>query len=665
LGWRLWHPLGPTRAEALLNDLPHVGPRTVVWLNEAQHYFDSSRETAERVAASLRAVLGNPKTAPILMLGTLWSEYATTYMALPVPARKDPYSQLRELIAGRLLVVPERFDAIALHGAEVLANEGDPQLSHALMHQNNGLITQYLAGAPALLERYKMASPPVRALIQCGMDARRLGADSNLPLNFLARASEDYLTESEYAELDEENWFTESLRLAGESVHGNLAPLTPIRPSKTSPLDEGTTRGSVKLADSLEQLGRVDRVLYCPPQSFWSAACELLESAKTLAKFAEAAIDRYRLCWARRLSDRVVELQADASILAELANAWAESDPVRAEHLYMKSAELGDSSSMGSLGYRCEERGELEEAQEWYRRGAEAGDGFSSCELARIYSESGDLESSERLYRRALELGETESLGGLAHVLIDRDGDVEEVLSLLQRAICTMVRQSARLSMIRLEGDASPHRFGVAPWASRRKSAGWGQQIEVAGDSGDMPRFLKIVTAAASAGDSYGLRCLLYLLKPDDKNAANELIESAARRGDPFAVVELGRRLEEAGNLSRAESLYRESLDAGGAYSTVVLADLMRKVQNYDEAESLYWLAIDSGVLYAAMQLSEMKDEGGDREGAEKVALLAADAGHCAAVHALSKARIRRGENEELWPHGLNPDGTPACEGGF
>ncbi|MCZ9343734.1 ATP-binding protein, partial [Streptomyces sp. TRM76130] len=35
-GWRLWHPFDPTRAQAALEQLHRVGPRTVVWLNEAQ-----------------------------------------------------------------------------------------------------------------------------------------------------------------------------------------------------------------------------------------------------------------------------------------------------------------------------------------------------------------------------------------------------------------------------------------------------------------------------------------------------------------------------------------------------------------------------------------------------------------------------------------------------
>ena len=38
-GWRLWHPIDPSRPEAALRELPGIGPRTVVWLNEAQFYL--------------------------------------------------------------------------------------------------------------------------------------------------------------------------------------------------------------------------------------------------------------------------------------------------------------------------------------------------------------------------------------------------------------------------------------------------------------------------------------------------------------------------------------------------------------------------------------------------------------------------------------------------
>jgi transcriptional regulator with XRE-family HTH domain len=81
-GWRLWHPFDPTRAEAALADLGRVAPRTVVWLNEAQHYLDSSR-AGERIAAALHNLLTDPGRGPVLILGTLWPEYARQYTALP------------------------------------------------------------------------------------------------------------------------------------------------------------------------------------------------------------------------------------------------------------------------------------------------------------------------------------------------------------------------------------------------------------------------------------------------------------------------------------------------------------------------------------------------------------------------------------------------------
>lgn len=53
--WRLWHPVDPTRAEAARNSLHRVGPRTVVWLNEAQPRQDGILHLPG-TAASLKVV---------------------------------------------------------------------------------------------------------------------------------------------------------------------------------------------------------------------------------------------------------------------------------------------------------------------------------------------------------------------------------------------------------------------------------------------------------------------------------------------------------------------------------------------------------------------------------------------------------------------------------
>ena len=75
-GWRLWHFRDQVRKEAILAELPGVGPRTVVWLNEAQEYLSDS--DGERVAARLRGLLADPARAPVLILATLWPVSITT-----------------------------------------------------------------------------------------------------------------------------------------------------------------------------------------------------------------------------------------------------------------------------------------------------------------------------------------------------------------------------------------------------------------------------------------------------------------------------------------------------------------------------------------------------------------------------------------------------------
>ncbi len=79
--WRLWHPIDPSRPEAALRELPLIGPRTVVWLNEAQFYLDAPGGLGERVSAGLRELLRDRGRGPVLVLATLWPEFWDTLTA--------------------------------------------------------------------------------------------------------------------------------------------------------------------------------------------------------------------------------------------------------------------------------------------------------------------------------------------------------------------------------------------------------------------------------------------------------------------------------------------------------------------------------------------------------------------------------------------------------
>ena len=180
-GWRLWHPFDPTRAQAALEDLQRVRPRTVVWLNEAQHYLGDTR-VGEQIAAAVHHLLTDPDRAPVLILGTLWPEYANRYTALPAPGQPDPHSRMRELLAGRTLTVPDAFTPEALRAAAALAVGGDALLADALTRAHtDGRVARDLAGAPELLCRYQHSPPAARAVLEAAMDARRLGVGLHLP----------------------------------------------------------------------------------------------------------------------------------------------------------------------------------------------------------------------------------------------------------------------------------------------------------------------------------------------------------------------------------------------------------------------------------------------------------------------------------------------------
>ena len=283
--WRLWHPIDPTWPDAALRELPTIGPRTVVWLNEAQFYLDvADGGLGERVAAGLRELLRDPARAPVLVLATLWPQYWHTLTARP-PDGADPHAQARELLAGHEITVPAAFTAVQL---DQLSKTGDPRLAQAAAVAQDGQVIQFLAGAPELLAWYRNAPPAAKALINAAMDARRLGIGVGLPRAFLEATAPGYLTDAEWDALGQD-WLEQALAYTAVPCKGTRGPLTRIRPrparsraagSGSRDGDDqppagqpGTDGGLVyRLADYLDQHGRAHRRDQMPPADFWTVA---------------------------------------------------------------------------------------------------------------------------------------------------------------------------------------------------------------------------------------------------------------------------------------------------------------------------------------------------------------------------------------------------------
>lgn len=277
--WRLWHPLAPTRPEALAQALraERVASHTVVWLNEAQLYL---REP--EVLNALQGLIADASRGPVLVLGSLWPEYWRELL--------DETSTGRE---GRLLLdrardvtVPGSFSPTELRANRDLTRT-DPRLLWALREGDQGQVTQALSGALDLIRRYRHGSPAERAVLEVAMDASRLDDYGfPIPADFIEAAAPGYLSPAERSRLPG-NWFTaaaESLTRRGPGTPGPLVPRSAGR------------RTRYLLPDYLEEYGREQRRRLCPPASFWEALSGPSgKSVSDLDQFRRAAEDRLLL----------------------------------------------------------------------------------------------------------------------------------------------------------------------------------------------------------------------------------------------------------------------------------------------------------------------------------------------------------------------------------
>ncbi|MEU3190721.1 helix-turn-helix domain-containing protein [Streptomyces sp. NPDC006992] len=691
-GWQLWHPFHPDRAQAALEQLHHVRPRTVVWLNETQHYL-GDRMVGEQIAAALHHLMVSPERGPVLVLGTLWPEYAAQYTALPAPDGADPHSRTRELLAGRTLVVPDAFDAPALAAAAVLAEGGDRLLADALIRaRTDGRLTQDLAGAPELLNRFEHAHPSARAVLEAAMDARRLGVGLHLPQAFLTDAVTDYLGQSDYDQLTDD-WAERAYAELAQPVHGKQAPLrrtnprTPRRPPATPAAGIVAAQAAgpqFRLADYLEQHGRTNRRHLCPPASFWHAAHTHLTRPDDLHQLAVAADERHRLEWAHHLRRRAAD-HGSTGALSRLAASRAQTgDWDGAEALLRQAADHGSTESLWRLALRREQAGDRAGAEAVAQEAADRGDTYALYRMAVMREEAGDRDGAEALLRQAADLGGAESLYRLA-AMREKAGDRGGAEALAQQAADhgdtyalgrlavgrgqagdrdgaeALARQTAapgntdalyRLAEIREEaGDLA----GAEPLLLQAISLGstiaWSRLAEMREKAGDPDGAEALGQQATAPCNTYVWYRLAEMReKAGDRDGAEALLRQAADHGHLSALHGLAVMREEAGDRDGAEALLRQAAP-WNTYVWSRLVEMREKAGDREDAEALAQQAADHGDAYALLRLAVMREEAGDRDSAETLLRQAADVGITIAQN--------REELGRRWRYGLDPDGTP------
>ncbi|MCX5256734.1 sel1 repeat family protein [Streptomyces canus] len=384
----------PANADSLLAVLAAgaLGPRTVLWLNDAQDYLTDPE--GEAAASALLRRLDTD--GPLVMLATLWPDRDKTLTHAPAFGEGDPHRHARTLLAqAHRFYVPRSF-ADDLDAVRHVAGH-DRSLATAL-EVGSGDVTQVLAAGPDLVTHYEHPTGKDgvygRALISAAMDASRLGVAGPLPLDFLQDAASGYLTDWDRAAAGL-GWFTGALAYACTLIKQTTRPLLDV----SSPSGMGAVPGVLRLADYLQQHGRQNRWTLCPPAAFWDAAAAHLATSADLIRLADSA--RHRLRYRH------------------------------AAELYCAAAEAGAPRALGVLGWMREMVGDQEGAERLARYAAEAGAFHASLVLIQLREMVGDQEGAERLARKTDLASVLAKLRDVVGTLKSHQSTYQDLLALL------------------------------------------------------------------------------------------------------------------------------------------------------------------------------------------------------------------------------------------
>lgn len=681
-GWRLWHPFDPTRADAALEGLSRIGPRTVLWLNEAQHYL-AAPQIGERIAAGLRTLFSNADRGPVLVLGTLWPEYWDELTARPSGKQGTAHAQVRELLTGREIRVPDSFDSDELKLLQASAR-WDERLAVAHARAAGGRVAQFLAGAPELLRRYQHAPVVPKAVLSAAMDARRLGCGIHLPLNFLEHAAAGYLTDEEF-DAAGDDWLEQALAYSARPVHGNITPLRRVR---TRPGYKTPDNGPVyRLADYLEQHGQQERREACPPDSFWLAVYDHITTESDIRATAQAARARWRLRHSRMLTSKISDPGAHSMRSALRPQDWLAA---RVAELHAQLERRQDETAVSrpsaipaSVPQPTNVPLEPTRVQKDWTRARDALSDKRFAEAKSVIARrigSGDfifftlldelVEAllAEELVEDALHVVRSECIrrGGFrgysllvstlyqASQIRPRDGDglLDEAERYALEAAAEKYNEPLNLLVKELDAAGraeDAERLARSSPAALRRLA----ELHIQREQYSEARIYAELAAGRGSPMAYSYLARARVAQGGLQEAVR-LAAIASDHGDAEALSKLSQFLEQSGRPRDAEHVAGEATRRGDVDALARLGYMKERHGLRDEAERLVRLAADAGSRHALNVLAQMRLDSGLRADAERLALLAANRG-------ISAGQQSPAIWQALWPSGLEPDGTPTA----
>ncbi|MFI9550780.1 HD domain-containing phosphohydrolase [Nonomuraea endophytica] len=394
--------LHPADAEQVRQVAERAPADLVVWLDELQRYLGGS---AGLSAATVRTLL-HMRT---VVIATLWSERYTAFVTLPPHDHPDVYAAEREFLKlADVVHLSETFSAAEQQRAQDAAAAGDRRIVLALRSTDYGL-TQTIAAAPQLVDRWRGADPYAAAVLNAAIDASGLGAVSALSAELLRAAAPGYCDARQRA-IAPANWFQSAIAYATAPLNGAAAALVPI----AGPTTMGQITGYL-VADYLQQHAGHQRRLAKVPTTCWQALIDHLTDPDDQARVATAAQNRLLPEYAERLYRPAID--NDGGLAAgRLAGLLVGQGRVEeALMIWQDRASAGDEPAGEILAALLDEQHQVEEALAIWRSRVDAGDRTASMRLAGLLVGHGRVKEAHVTWHGSTDIGDWTVADGLSN----------------------------------------------------------------------------------------------------------------------------------------------------------------------------------------------------------------------------------------------------------
>ncbi|WP_327580661.1 hypothetical protein OHA25_31985 [Nonomuraea sp. NBC_00507] len=527
-----WWLLQPADVEQVDRAAAAVPARLVVWLDELHRYLGGP---AGLRAGTVRTLLD----AGAVLVATLWPDRYIAYTTQPIPGRDDPYAVEREVLGLASVVgLASSFSDAEYERARAAAQCGDRRIALALESTDYGL-TQVIAAAPQLIERWHSADPYALAVLNAAIDITRLGVRSPLGADLLRDAAPGYCNPRQRADAPP-NWFEAALAYSSQRLRGAAAALAPIGTSNTM----GQISGYL-VADYLQQYAEGQRRATKVPASTWQSLCEHLTDPGDQVRAAMAA--RNRLLY--RYAEPLLQNAADggnkhaALLLADLLLRQGRTE----EGLTLLRAQVdaGDLYAQIRLVDWLVEQSGVEEL----RARADAGDEYAVDRLVDLLVEQG-REEELRAWANA---GERHVLRRLVDLLVEQ-GREEELRAwanagehYAHRRLVDLLKEQGREEDLHARANAGDW-YAAERLAELLVEQGRVEELHARANAGDVVAVLRLLSPLVEHGGAAELHtgtaadevlASIRLVNLLAEQGRDEELHARANAGDVVAAVRL------------------------------------------------------------------------------------------------------------------------------